>query len=382
MTGFYRILAGVYCLAVVAGVFAVGWPKRAELPDQWKKTDSTYVDFGPLQTATDRNSFLKNDSENQNPAQQKLDTGKSASGRKKTVAEYLLKYQHRRLRGGPSSLAAGEGILIVGYDGLTIGADRKGGFLWAFEYQPATEEITSRISYTGDSVFISVPNGKIYCLNGKTGALRWAYKISDKLLSSPAVIGNSLFQLVQSGSSKAVVALKADSGERLWTSPLPGMAGAKRLHVFGGASAAVIWSPTKTLKLDSKSGRFMSAHETVDSGAEAIGFLERSDLILMRTQKNAFYTLDIETGKTSKETVSVNGFGEGSQHWALTNSHQVWTAHKDGRFVLTDILNGKLERVVNVSENPFNFAVFNKFLVDGEEFIFPLASRPGWVTVQ
>ena len=83
--------------------------------------------------------------------------------------------------------------------------------LWT--YDTASPVLASPV-VVGNSVFVGSTNGKMYCLDKYTGALRWMYGAGGSIHSTAAVAGGIVYFLAEDG---LVYALNAVTGALVWS---------------------------------------------------------------------------------------------------------------------------------------------------------------------
>ena len=136
-----------------------------------------------------------------------------------------------------SSPAVAGGTVYVGSrDGRLYALDAATG---AKRWEYRTESwVESSPAVVNGSVYFGSQDGKLRALDAETGALRWQFQADYGIRSAPAVAGG----LVYFGVEDTLYAVDTETGERRWTTTIPGRAGTPVVAngiVYAGAVSAV-----------------------------------------------------------------------------------------------------------------------------------------------
>jgi outer membrane protein assembly factor BamB len=177
---------------------------------------------------------------------------------------------------GPS-VADGK-VFIVDHEGdrdVVRALDlEKGREVWRFAYRDAGKHnhgyTNSTPCYDGGKLYIMSCEGKVHCLDAKTGRKRWMIDAKRRFggkssgwryASSPVVDGRVV--IVCPGGKNAAVALDKNTGRPLWASggggEKAGFAPAVPAKI-GGRKQYVVFTGTQVLGVDARSGRMLWRH--------------------------------------------------------------------------------------------------------------------------
>jgi len=122
----------------------------------------------------------------------------------------------RRLLASP--IVVGKMIFVVDLESKVTAFDADtGNSIWHFRPKvPARDDeaFGGGLAFGQGTVFLSTGYGRVYALEAKTGNLKWIKKLQGPMRAPPAVAGGRVFVLT---IDNQLVALDAQSGERLWT---------------------------------------------------------------------------------------------------------------------------------------------------------------------
>lgn len=158
--------------------------------------------------------------------------------------------------GGP---AASDGLVVVGtLDGHVYALDAKSG---STRWQATlSSEVIVAPAIVGDIVVVRTNDGRLYGLDAATGKRKWAYDQSTVPLLSlrgngPMLVANGV---VFFGSDDGhIVALRLETGEKLWDLPLSTGEGSTDVERLNDADGAIILDGT-TLYADAYHGQLIA----------------------------------------------------------------------------------------------------------------------------
>jgi len=129
------------------------------------------------------------------------------------------------------------------------------GYRWAFEAGTSPDTTPAVVDGTA---FVAVSNAGVFAVDTETGTIDWTFE-SDRALSSPTVVGGTLFVTAgsppRSESRGRVYALNAATGEQRWVADIAGdpswltvvnetvfVSGTQdRVHALAAASGGTLW---------------------------------------------------------------------------------------------------------------------------------------------
>jgi outer membrane protein assembly factor BamB len=114
-----------------------------------------------------------------------------------------------------ASAAIREGILYFGSDsGGVFALDwQKKSLVWKFSVPNREQQIQSSPAVTDDVVVIGSRDKFVYCLDRKTGKLRWSAAARGKIDSSPVIAGDNVYY---GSSDRNVYGLRLEDGKEIW----------------------------------------------------------------------------------------------------------------------------------------------------------------------
>jgi outer membrane protein assembly factor BamB len=144
---------------------------------------------------------------------------------------------------------------------------------WPVDYRGMSYAIGPRATPTvdGDRVYVAGADGKLFCLDVKTGAIRWqkdyvadygadrsTWAFDWGFSSAPLVDGNRLICLVGGKEDAKVVAFDKLTGKEIWralSSDTELGVAQPILITAGGARQLIIWYPGAVASLDPQTGK-------------------------------------------------------------------------------------------------------------------------------
>lgn len=118
-----------------------------------------------------------------------------------------------------SSPAVDSGGIYIGSDsGFFYHYNWKGNLVWKWWLPENYRGIHSTALITKDSVFFAAYNGKLYCLDKKSGKPRWVAKLGEAIGSSPIIADGYLYVTVETVQTLGGYLVKVDpaSGGIIW----------------------------------------------------------------------------------------------------------------------------------------------------------------------
>lgn len=115
-----------------------------------------------------------------------------------------------------AAAAVRDDILYFGTDSGVVSAldwkNRK--TLWQFSAPNREQQIHSSPAVTEDVVVIGSRDKQVYCLDRKTGELRWSFRTRGKIDSSPVISGDRVYF---GGADKKLYAVSLADGKEVWS---------------------------------------------------------------------------------------------------------------------------------------------------------------------
>jgi len=185
-----------------------------------------------------------------------------------------------------------EGKLVVGnIEGKVFCLDAKtGDQLWAFDNESG--EISSGCSFHGDSTIVAAQGMPVTCLNAK-GEKVWAFEIDGGSNGTPTVVGDICFA---SGCDSHFHAIDAKTGKELWKLELPGQAAAT--PAIRGSTAYIGTVTNQVVAIDLKEKTKLWQFEAPRKSQPFYSSCAVTDkLVLAGSRDKKLYALDAKTGE-------------------------------------------------------------------------------------
>ncbi len=119
---------------------------------------------------------------------------------------------------GTPAMAADLGLVYVdGYNGKIYAVNSSSGALrWVYPRDRSLQHIVGGPVVAEGRVYFSCSDGKVYALDAATGDDQWVFETGDKIWSTPAIDGDTLFI----GSfDKKLYAIDTTTGKEKWEQP-------------------------------------------------------------------------------------------------------------------------------------------------------------------
>ncbi|MFI2034703.1 PQQ-binding-like beta-propeller repeat protein [Streptomyces bottropensis] len=189
-----------------------------------------------------------------------------------------------------AGLAAGGMALASGLTGLYSGVESEdspsGGDRWTFA---TTGAVKSAPVVSGDTVYVTSNDRKVYALDTATGARKWAYRTGGAIEASPFVSGGTVYVGSRDGK---VYALDAATGDKKWAYATA--SGVESTPVEAGGTVYVGSGDAQVYALDARTGARKWAHRT--KGAVETRPVVAGGTVYVGSGDYKVYALDAATG--------------------------------------------------------------------------------------
>ena len=210
------------------------------------------------------------------------------------------------LRGGGLYLIKGYLAVTYGSDQLSVLNPETGQELWHYDLTSITR--ATPLIYR-DKVYITTVDNKLYCLDLKTGFLKWTYEgVPEQLsmLRAQSLIVHGDFVIVPCSTGQ-LLGINAESGEVVWNLSLD-----EKVTLVNYINTPVI----------------------------------NDDIAYISSYRGSIYALDLRDGKVEWENPSVGG----SPFWLAGN--YIYSINLYSQLVAVNKLSGKVKWIQNLSSDP------------------------------
>jgi outer membrane protein assembly factor BamB len=113
-----------------------------------------------------------------------------------------------------SPTLSGELVYVAGYNGKVYALNAESGALrWVYPREGNMDSIVSGLVVALDKLFFGCADGNVYALDAATGDIIWEFATGDKIWSTPAFDGETLYV---SSFDKKLYAINANDGTEKW----------------------------------------------------------------------------------------------------------------------------------------------------------------------
>ena len=240
---------------------------------------------------------------------------------------------------------AGDLVYIGGYNGKIYAFNSSSlQKRWVYPVEGNLEPIVGGLTVALGKVYFGCSDGKVYALDAATGNWEWEFETGDKIWSTPAIEGDTLF--VASFDNK-LYALNATNGEERWEKPFE-------------TEGAIVSTPlvyNNTIYLGSFD-RHIYAVDAIDGSLKWKSEVEAgnwfwakpiayNNVIYAPCLDGRVYILDAENGR---ELVDAIDLGEPISSSPVLVDSSIIIALEDGRIYAMDTANNQNRLLANVEE--------------------------------
>ena len=274
-----------------------------------------------------------------------------------------------------SSFAVNDSMVFFGVTGVLYAYDLYADIqVWKFETGPnilppagvksdnpvLKGVITDGPKIVDDNIYFGSWDGKVYCLECKTGKMVWNFQTKGKIYGTAVSNG----KVYLSNSKGEIISLDATTGKQIWSIKLP--KGSISSPVVFGSRLWVGCKDSKLYCLSTKDGKVLWSYQAPnnDFGIECCPAIDEKN-VYCTTAGGVAFALDRKTGKEiwSKQTSKVSLHAD-----PLVVRNQLICADLDGGLFILDKNSGKVLDTYNTTGN--NPSIKGAPIVIGNQLVF------------